>query len=101
MAQTITKPAVTDFLEFATNDKDMDLKMEELLVGEQSRLKRPTLIDSGIRQEMNVIIVAIRKSGGEMAFNPSSQTRIETGDTLIALGDTNDLDRLASILAGE
>jgi voltage-gated potassium channel len=101
MAQTIVRPAVTDFLELAVNDKDIDLKMEELPVGERSRLKGLALIDSGIRQEMNVIIVAIRKSGGEMAFNPSSQTCIEPGDTLIAMGHTNDLDRLASISAGE
>ena len=101
MAQTIVRPAVTDFLELAVNDKDMDLKMEELLVGDRSRLKGLTLIDSGIRQEMDVIIVAVRKSGGEMAFNPSSQTRIEPGDTLIALGNPNDLDQLATILAGE
>ncbi len=39
----------------------MDLKMEELHVGERSRLSGHTLIDTGIRQEMNVIIVAIRK----------------------------------------
>jgi voltage-gated potassium channel len=100
MAQTIIKPAVTDFLEFTTNNKDMDLKMEQLLVGERSRLKGLTLIDSRIRQEMSAIIVAIRKSNGEMAFNPSSQTRIDPGDTLIALGHTKDLDRLANILAG-
>jgi voltage-gated potassium channel len=59
------------------------------------------LADSGIRQEMNVIIVAIRKKNGEMAFNPSSETRIEAGDTLIALGDSNDLQMLSSILYGE
>jgi voltage-gated potassium channel len=79
---------------------DMDLKMEELMVGDGSRLNGLTLVDSGIRQEMNVIIVAIRKSNREMVFNPSSQTRIESGDTLIALGHTTDLDRLATKLGG-
>ena len=56
--------------------------------------------DSPIRQKMNVMIIAIRKSGGGMAFNPSSQTRIETGDTLIALGHPDDLNRLEKILIG-
>jgi len=78
----------------------MDLKMEELMVVDGSRLDGLTLVDSGIRQEMNVIIVAIRKSNREMVFNPSSQTRMESGDTLIALGRTTDLDRLATKLAG-
>ena len=101
MAHTITKPAVTDFLELTIHDKDIELEMGELLVKDRSRLKGVTLADSGIRQEMNVIIVAIRKGDGEMAFNPSSETRIETGDTLIALGPDNDLKKLSAILSGE
>jgi voltage-gated potassium channel len=100
MAHTITKPAVTDFLELTVHDKDIDLEMGELLVNQRSRLNGVTLSDSGIRQEMNVIIVAIRKKSGDMTFNPSSGTRIETDDTLIALGESNDLQRLSSILSG-
>jgi voltage-gated potassium channel len=101
MAQTIIRPTVTDFLELAIHDKNMDLKMEELAVGEYSKLKGLTLVDSEIRQEMDVIIVAIRKSSGEMNFNPSSQALIESGDTLIALGSSDDLDRLSAKLAGD
>lgn len=100
MAHTITKPAVTDFLELTVHDKDIELEMKELTVGERSRLKDVPLVDSGIRQEMNVIIVAIRDKEGKMTFNPSSQTRIQTGDTLIALGHSNELERLSSILSG-
>ncbi len=99
MAHTIIRPAVTEFLEFTVDDQGIELTMEELLVGEKSRLDGVTLADSGIRQEMNVIIVAIRKKDGKMKFNPSSESRIETGDTLIALGHSNDLRRLSSILS--
>jgi voltage-gated potassium channel len=101
MAHTIVKPAVTDFLELTVHDKDIELELEELLVGEESRLNGITLADSGIRQDMNVIILAIRKADGEMTFNPSSLSRMEAGDTLIALGLSNDLRRLASMLSGK
>lgn len=101
MAHSITKPAVTDFLELTVHDKGIELEIEELLVGEQSRLKGLTLENSGIRQEMDVIIVAIRKKDGEMTFNPSSQSRIEAGDTLIALGHVGDLEKLSSMLSGK
>ena len=100
MAQTIIRPTVTDFLDLAVNSETMDLKMEELSVGEGSRLNGLNLIDSKIRKEMDIIIVAIRKRDGKMHFNPSSQALIESGDTLIAMGRTVDLDRLAEILAG-
>jgi voltage-gated potassium channel len=101
MAQTIIRPAVTDFLEFTVEDKGIKLKMEELVVRESSRLNGVMLMDSKIRQEMNVIIVAIRKRSGQMIFNPSSHAKIEAGDTLIALGDISELEQLDKILAGE
>jgi voltage-gated potassium channel len=66
-----------------------------------SKLNGINLMDSKIRQEMNVIIVAIRKRDGNMTFNPSSHTRIVAGDTLIALGHTSELRRLRAILAGQ
>ncbi len=101
MAQTLIKPAVTDFIDFAVDNREMGLEMGELVVSEKSRLNGAALIDSGIRQEMDVIIVAIRTKEGEMRFNPSSQTRIEAGDTLISLGKSADLEKLASILSGK
>ncbi len=100
MAQSITKPAVTDFLEFTVHNRDMGLEMEEVNVSKGSRLSGKNLMESGIRQEMDIIIVAIRKKTGEMSFNPSSETRIEAGDTLIALGKNDDLKKLGKILAG-
>lgn len=100
MAHTIVKPALTDFLELTVHDKDIELKMEELLVQEGSRLAGVNLLESGIRQDLNIIIIAIRKSDGKMTFNPSSQTRMEKGDTLIALGHTRDLENLKGILSG-
>ncbi len=101
MAQTILKPVVTDFLELTVHNRQIGLEMGELEVSENSRLDGVTLIDSGIRQEMDVIIVAISKKSGEMKFNPSSQTRIEAGDTLISLGKSEDLRKLAQILSPE
>ncbi|MGD9159060.1 MAG: potassium channel protein [Desulfobacteraceae bacterium] len=101
MAQSITKPAVTDFLEFTVHNRDMGLEMEELNVGKGSKLNGLKLMDSGIRQQMDIIIVAIRKKSGEMSFNPSSETRIESGDTLIALGKNEDLIKLGNILEGK
>ena len=98
MAQSITKPAVTDFLEFTVHNRDMGLEMEELLVSENSSLNGVKLMDSGIRRDMDVIFVAIRKKNGEMSFNPSSETLIDAGDTLISLGKSSDLERLAEIL---
>jgi voltage-gated potassium channel len=100
MARTIVSPAVTDFLDFTLYDKEMGLEMAEAVVDQKCSLKNVKLMDSGIRQQMDVIIVAVRKADGQMEFNPSSQTRIEAGDTLICLGSSKDLKKLTEILSG-
>ena len=101
MANTIIKPTVTDFLEVMVHDKSIDLEIEELVVGDHSGLKGTSLENSGIRQEMDVIIIGIRKKDGKMVFNPSSKNLIEPGETLIALGHSKDLERLSSMLSGK
>jgi voltage-gated potassium channel len=98
IAQIICRPAVTDFVEFTTMDADRNIHMEQIAVHPSSKLIGVALQDSGIRQNLNLIIVAVRKPDGEMFFNPSSQTRLQGGDTVVAIGERNNLENLEGIL---
>ncbi len=94
MANTILRPTVIDFIELAMHNRSLDLQMEELMVGKQSEIKDLTLMESAIRKEYDLIVVAIKKGTGEMIFNPSPQAKIQVGDILVALGDRENLNRL-------
>ncbi|WP_420264391.1 potassium channel family protein [Candidatus Magnetominusculus dajiuhuensis] len=94
MAQTILKPAVVDFLEFATKSGNIELQMEELTVTQGSEFANRTLSDLGIGRKFGVIIVAVKRSAGEMLFNPTHKSIVEPGDTLIALGEVSKLKNL-------
>lgn len=59
MAQRILRPKVTSFLDFALSSKRKDILMEEITVSEQSKIANVMLKDSGIRQQYNLIIIAI------------------------------------------
>lgn len=72
--------------------------MEEIPVGAASSLVEISLKDSGIRQNFNLIIIAIKKQDGSMLFNPSFETVLQGGDTVIAVGEENNLKRLEKIL---
>lgn len=87
MAQTIIKPAVVDFIEFATKTGNIDLQMEEIPIQEGSHLIGLTLDECGIGKELGIIIVAIKRSTGDMKFNPTFRSTVKAGDTLIALGE--------------
>lgn len=91
IAHTILKPAVVDFIEFATKSGNIDLQMEEVTIHKGSKLAGLTLDECGIGKDLGVIIVAIRQPGGEMKFNPTFRTTIDVGDTLIALGEISKL----------
>jgi voltage-gated potassium channel len=98
IAHSILKPAVVDFIEFATRTGNIELQMEEIRVEQGARLAGITIDESGIGRQLGVIIVAIKRSEGGMKFNPTSKTTIHTGDVLIALGETprlNELEYLA------
>lgn len=98
MAQRIIRPTVTNFLDLALAQTREDIQMEEIPVNEHSHLKNVMLKDSGIRQKYNLIIIAIKKPDGSMRFNPSFETSIQVGDTVIAVGEAANLQRLEIIL---
>ncbi|GBE00082.1 voltage-gated potassium channel Kch [bacterium BMS3Abin07] len=98
IAHTILKPAVVDFLEFATKTGNIEMQMEEIRVSDASELTGSSLYEKGIGRQLGVIIVSIKRADGSMTFNPTSRTVIHSGDVLIALGESqklNELERLA------
>lgn len=98
MAQRIVRPTVTNFLDLAFSRGSKEIQMEEIPVSGKSPLKDIMLQDSGIRQDFNLILIAVKKPDGQMIFNPSHQTRIEANDTVIAVGETENLAKLESKL---
>lgn len=94
VAQAVVRPAVVDFIELATSSQHLELQIEETEVRPASQLSGRSLKDSGIRQELGIIIVAIKKPDGRMVFNPEGALVIEPGDRLITLGHRQQLDRL-------
>jgi voltage-gated potassium channel len=100
IANTILKPAVVDFIEYATKTGNLELQLEEILLNEGSKLSGMTLEDTGIGRDMGVIIVAIKRRDGTMEFNPNSTSIINSGDTLVALGETSKLKELEKLAEG-
>ena len=98
IAQRILRPTVTNFLDLAFAHKRKDIQMEEIPVSPSSVLTNVMLKDSGIRQRFNLIIIAIKKSDDSMLFNPSFETLIKAGDTVIAVGEEANLKKLEKIL---
>ncbi|NOZ25752.1 MAG: potassium channel protein [Nitrospirae bacterium] len=100
IAHTVLKPAVVDFLEFATKSGNLELQMEEVPVEEGSAIAGKTIHEAGVGRELGVIVVAIKRKDGDMKFNPVHNTRINAGDTLIAIGEIERLKSLETLARG-
>ncbi len=87
MAQSLVRPTVIDFIDLTVHDGELGLRLEELQVSEKATFANKTLMDSGIRSEHDLIVVAIKRQQGEMLFNPSPKTEILAGDILVVLGE--------------
>ena len=94
MAHAALRPAVVDIIELATHYQSLELQLEEIGVPPHSPCDGVTLRDSGLREQLGVIVVAIKRASGKMIFNPPADERIEAGDRLVALGEAMRLKEL-------
>ena len=98
MAQVLTRPTVVDFIDIATMNNNLGLMIEEARVGPNSGLIGKNLIDSNLRRDFGVIIVAIKKPSDEMIFNPTPEEKLDAGDVIVVLGKREDLHRMRDIM---
>jgi voltage-gated potassium channel len=94
IVHAVLRPTVVDFIELATQTEHFDLQIEETLVNPGSALVGKSLLNSGVRSNLKIIIVAIKKAPGKMLFNPPPEAVIDAGDILVAIGHRDQLDQL-------
>ena len=98
MAQVMLKPHVFQFIDFTTKGMGLDVGIEQFSVPASSEIASKSLSESKIRSELGVIVLAIRKSDGQMQFNPPAEAEIQAGDFLIVMGELGNLRKLEHVL---
>jgi voltage-gated potassium channel len=94
MAQSLVRPTVIDFIDLTVHDGELGLRLEELRVSDKATFAHKSLMESGIRSEYDLIVVAIKREKGEMLFNPNPGTDILPGDILVVLGEHDNIQGL-------
>lgn len=94
MAHHVLRPTVTDFIDLTVHGGELGLRLEELTVSEKWPGANKTLLQSNIRRDFDLIVVAIKRKSGEMRFNPNPDTTIMSGDTLVVLGEYDKIKQL-------
>lgn len=100
MAQSLIKPHVQEFMDVFTRNLGLNAAMEQVQVGRGSEVAGRSLKDLQLRRDLGVIVLAIRRGGAQMQFNPPADAVLNAGDFLIVMGEPAGLRKLESLLEG-
>jgi len=94
LASELLRPNVVEFLDTMLRDKSRNLRFEEVELPAASPLAGRSLADSRLREHTNTLVVATRKAGAPLTYNPAATLRLEAGTTLVVLAEAADVQRL-------
>jgi voltage-gated potassium channel len=99
LAQSLLRPQVSEFLAFTTQNIGLNASIEQVAVSAHSEVAGKSLAQMQVRREFGVIVLAIRRAGGEMQFNPPADAVLAGGDCLVVMGEPGNLRNLEKLLA--
>jgi voltage-gated potassium channel len=97
MANLLSRPNVTDFLDVVTLDSGLELWLEELQIGDTSVLAGQTVIEADLRRKTGAILIALMRGPKRQTFIADEKMRLEIGDELIVLGTRDQLLKLEDL----
>lgn len=101
MAALMLRPSIITFLDIITRAGDLELDLEDVIIGSPSAMIGKNLKEVQIPQKIGLTVLAIQKnSSSEMQFNPNPNIPFEQGDALIVLGTFEQISKLRE-LAGD
>ena len=94
MASEMIRPAAVNFLDSMLRSSMGNLRIHQINVSDQSPLAGKTLMEGGLKQNHELLVLGVRYRNREMEFNPSPQLLLEKGMTLIVMGEVDNIARV-------
>ncbi|MBF0115896.1 MAG: NAD-binding protein [Magnetococcales bacterium] len=98
LTHSALRPTALHFLDLVMKTDYAELEMEEIPLPLQSPFSNVSLHNTNLRSDFNVIVVGILPKKGKMVFNPRGDVIIRPGDTLVCLGNADDMQRLREFI---
>lgn len=100
MAAQMLKPSVVSFLEVVTSINDVQLDLQDVVIGAHSEMVGQELRHLRIPDRFGLVVIASKKAGQtNMILNPKSDLLLNAGDIILVLGNNmqvNELRKLAN-----
>ena len=97
MANLMTKPQVTAFVNVLTSADQPNLGFEEIEVQSSCDAVGSTIGKLEVARRTGAYIVAVRKVGGQLELRPSKETVLGEGDVIVGIGSPDEIRRLEAL----
>jgi voltage-gated potassium channel len=103
MASVLLRPQVVSFLDVVASGDGLALRLEEIRIPSESSLAGKTLAEAQIPSRTGLIVIAIKHSGEDdrgpgWRYNPGPGEVLGERDTLIVMGQTDQLGQLEDLV---
>lgn len=99
-AAFLLQPHVTEFLDVVMHDRDIEFRLEEIAVPDDSPLAGRSIRNAHIRDQTGALVLALREPDAAFITNPSPDHVMCGGQVLIAIGTKVELDALDVLVSG-
>ena len=93
MASEMIRPAAVAFLDNMLRSERGELRIHQINVNCNSTLCGKPIMQSGLRDDFNLLLLGVRHKDGDFAFRPPSSFILEADMTLIVMGDIDNILR--------
>lgn len=94
MASEMIRPAAVDFLDSMLRSSRGNLRIHEISIAENSPLRGKNIVDAGFKQKFDLLVLGVRNNNKEIEFNPDPTRMLASGETLIVMGDVENITRV-------
>jgi voltage-gated potassium channel len=93
MASQMIRPAAVDFLDQMLRSSQGNLRINEIKISGNAGVSGKKIGESGLKEELGLLILGLKQIDGEIEFNPSPSQVLEEGTTLIVMGAVENITR--------
>ncbi len=100
MVTMLVRPDVADFLDEVSHTSGLELVLEQIQIAPTSPLAGLALAVAQARHDFEVTVLACKHADGQWNTRPHSETVVQPGCQLIALGTLPNLQKLLALACG-
>jgi len=97
MATVIVQPNLVNLVDIMAPARNLFLEVGEIKVDINEEILGATISQINLKRRTGALILAVRQQNGKVFFNPDSDYRMQSGDTLIIMGEREQIEKVSGI----